>query len=289
MLRHIEKLISSHHQREGGGFIVRRPLPTSGIDMIDPFLLIDEMGPVDFAPGQAVGAPAHPHRGFETVTYVLSGSTEHKDSMGNHGRLNPGDVQWMTAGAGIVHAEMPSTEMMTNGGRAHGFQIWVNLPRADKMTRPRYQQRAAEDLPIATSEDGRVWVRVIAGSALGASANIETHTPIQYLHVKLQPGARFHQPVPATHNGLLYVFEGTAQISDTTVKNGQMAVLSAGESVVLENRGEAPTELLLLSGEPLNEPVARYGPFVMGDRGEIMQAVIDYQQGRMGSIPPEIR
>ncbi|MEL6343499.1 MAG: pirin family protein [Myxococcota bacterium] len=289
MLRTVDKVVTAHQQREGGGFIVRRPLPTAGIDLVDPFLMIDEMGPIEYGPGEAVGAPAHPHRGFETVTYILSGSAEHRDSMGNHGVLEPGDVQWMTAGSGVVHAEMPSEKMRTQGGRVHGFQIWVNLPRAHKMTRPRYQQRAATEIPTATSDDGLAWVRVIAGKAMGVDAGIETFTPIQYLHYALQPGASVTQGVPPSHNALVYVFEGAVAIGKQQIQRGQMAVLSAGDAVRLNGTDGGQSQLLFLSGVPLNEPVARYGPFVMNAVGEIKKAMLDYSTGQMGTIAPEVR
>src|SRR5882762_3832595 len=165
--REVQRIVHSPRLREGGGFVVRRPFPTAGLDHIDPFLLLDEMGPVDYAPGEAVGAPDHPHRGFETVTYLLDGEFEHADSAGNRGRLAPGDIQWMTAGRGVVHSEMPSARVRRDGGRVHGFQLWVNLPARDKMTAPRYQDVSAATLPIARAADGKATVKVIAGTALG--------------------------------------------------------------------------------------------------------------------------
>src|SRR5437763_8452171 len=175
----IEQVVTAHKQLEGAGFVVRRPFPGE-IDAVDPFLLIDEMGPVDYAPGEAIGAPDHPHRGFETVTYVLEGEMEHEDSAGHRGRLGPGDVQWMTAGAGIVHSEMPSRRIREQGGRVHGFQIWINLPALLKMSRPRYQEVPAEKIPQAATADGKARVRIVAAEALGAKAGIDTHTPIVY-------------------------------------------------------------------------------------------------------------
>src|SRR5712671_6364898 len=179
-VREVTKVTTAHRQSEGGGFIVRRPFPGAELDSVDPFLLLDEMGPVDYAPGEAVGAPDHPHRGFETVTYVLEGEMEHEDSAGHRGKLGPGDVQWMTAGAGVIHSEMPSRRIREEGGRVHGFQIWVNLPRKLKMTRPRYQEVPASRIPEATSKDGHATVRVIAGEALSVGAVIDTRTPIVY-------------------------------------------------------------------------------------------------------------
>src|SRR5579862_7424233 len=187
--REAVRLISAHRQTEGAGFVVRRPLPSAGLPEADPFLLIDEMGPVNYAPGEAVGAPDHPHRGFETVTYALEGEFEHEDSAGHRGSLSAGDVQWMTAGAGIVHSEEPSKRIKEQGGRVHGFQIWINLPARLKMTRPRYQELAAAKIPVAETPDGRARVRVIAGEALGARAVIDTHTPIVYQDWTVAEGA----------------------------------------------------------------------------------------------------
>src|SRR4051812_24737925 len=198
--RSVEAIVPAIRQLEGGGFEVRRPFPTATLAQVDPFLLLDHMGPMDLGPGQAKGAPDHPHRGFETVTYMLSGRMEHKDSRGNAGKLNPGDVQWMTAGAGGVHSAMPEREFARAGGRMHGFQIWVNLPTRDKMMKPRYQEIPADQIPVAQTEDGLVSVRVIAGESLGAHARIETRTPIIYLHFTLKPGGKISQPLPAGYN-----------------------------------------------------------------------------------------
>src|ERR1051325_2827373 len=183
--RGVAGIVNSIETLEGGGFLVRRPFPKPAFSEFDPFLLLDEMGPMDVGPGEAKGAPDHPHRGFETVTYLLSGEMEHKDSRGHAGRLRPGDVQWMTAGAGVVHSEMPSAEFAREGGRMHGFQLWVNLPKRDKMMNPRYQEIPGARIPKATSADGLVDVTVIAGEAMGRQAVIETHTPIVYLHYSI--------------------------------------------------------------------------------------------------------
>ena len=275
------RIVSAQRQLEGGGFVVRRPFPGNEVEMVDPFLLIDEMGPVDYAPGEAVGAPDHPHRGFETVTYVLSGEFEHEDSAGHRGRLGAGDVQWMTAGGGIIHSEMPSRRIREQGGRVHGFQIWVNLPRRLKMTRPRYQEVPAERIPKAATPDGNAEVRVIAGEALGAKAVIDTHTPIVFQDWSLQAGADVTVPLPASHNAVASVFEGSARVGDSEVRDGQLAVLGSGGEIRL--RG-GPGRVLLLAGEPLRERVAHYGPFVMTSDEELIQAFRDYQSGRMGEI-----
>jgi redox-sensitive bicupin YhaK (pirin superfamily) len=287
MLRKIKQVSTAQTQLEGGGFQVRRPLPVAGgVRMVDPILMIDEMGPVDYRPGEAVGAPDHPHRGFETVTYMLAGEFEHRDSGGHAGKLAPGDVQWMTAGRGVVHSEMPSANIMKHGGRVHGFQIWVNLPARLKMTEPRYQEVAANNIPEANSDDGLAHVRVVAGEALGVSARIDTHTPIVCQHWTLQPGAAVKQVLPEDHNGLLYVFTGELDSNGTHLDDGQIGVLDAGDTVELTVPASAAsvTQVLLLGGAPLNEPVVRRGPFVMNTPEELDQAYEDYQAGRMGAI-----
>ncbi len=286
-VREVEKVVTAHKQREGGGFIVRRPFPGLGMQAVDPFLLLDEMGPVDYGPGEALGAPDHPHRGFETVTYVLEGELEHEDSAGHRGSLRAGDVQWMTAGAGIVHAEMPSRGLRERGGRVHGFQVWVNLPARLKLTTPRYQEIAAAAIPTATTPDGRARVRVIAGEALGTRAVIDTHTPIVYQDWSIAEGGDVTVTVPRDHQALAYLFEGGVLIGardgGRPVTDGQMALLGAGDSVRLRG-APGGGRLLLLAGVPLGEPIARYGPFVMNNDAELVAAFHDYQSGRMGEI-----
>src|SRR5215211_7311726 len=231
--REAVKVVTAHRQVEGGGFLVRRPLPTAGLDYADPFLLIDEGGPVTYGPGEAKGAPDHPHRGFETVTYILEGAMQHEDSAGHRGMLRSGDVQWMTAGAGIVHSEMPAREVLEHGGRVHIFQIWVNLPARLKMTRPRYQDVAAAKIPIAGTSDGLARVKIVAGEALGKRAVIETNTPIVYQDWTMSPGADVTLPIARDHRVLAYVFEGTARVGERDVRDGQLAVLGDGDDVRL--------------------------------------------------------
>ncbi len=285
--RSVARIVDIVTMLEGGGFTVRRPFPTETLTHLDPFLLLDEMGPMDVAPGEAKGAPDHPHRGFETVTYMLSGNMEHRDSAGNAGALGPGDVQWMTAGAGVVHSEMPSEEFQRTGGRMHGFQLWVNLPRGDKMTRPRYQDVPASRVPKVRTPDGSVTVAVIAGEALGVKAVIDTRTPIMYLHYDLQAGAHVAQRVPADHNALAYVVAGSGEVGrdGRRVKEGQMAIFAPdGDEVAVLAGPEGPLSLLLIAGVPLREPIARYGPFVMNTHEEVLQAFKDFRDGRMGRI-----
>tara|TARA_B100000003_G_scaffold36571_1_gene30734 strand:- start:4993 stop:5751 length:759 start_codon:yes stop_codon:yes gene_type:complete len=248
--------------------------------LMSPFLLLDEMGPVDYAPGEAVGAPDHPHRGFETVTYLLAGGMKHADSAGNSGDLNPGDVQWMTAGRGVIHSELPQDHMMENGGRMHGFQIWVNLPAKDKMMAPRYQDIPSGDIPEATNDDGTVWAKVIAGEALGVQAVIDTVIPITYIHLKMQPGATYTHTCENDHNVMIYAFGGSMDIEGRSLHDGGLGLLSEGDAVTLVAE-EDGAELLILGGPELGEPIARYGPFVMNTRQEIYQAVEDYNNGTL--------
>jgi redox-sensitive bicupin YhaK (pirin superfamily) len=281
-MRTVERVVTAHRQTEGGGFVVRRPVPTLGLEHVDPFLLIDELGPVTYGPGEAIGAPDHPHRGFETVSYILEGAVEHEDSAGHRGVIGAGDVQWMTAGAGIVHSEMPTRELVERGGRVHGFQIWVNLPSRLKLTQPRYQDVPADRIPTAQTTDGLARGKIVAGEALGVRAVIETHTPIVFQDWTLSPGADLTLPIDRAQRVLVYVFGGQMQVGDRDVRDGQLAILGDGDSVNL--RSTSPGRLLLLAGVPHREPVARYGPFVMNSERELMQAFRDYQTGRMGEI-----
>jgi quercetin 2,3-dioxygenase len=287
IVRPVAYRLAARRTVEGGGFVVRRPFPTAQLSEFDPFLLLDEMGPIDYAPGQAVGAPDHPHRGFETVTYLLDGEFEHEDSAGNRGRLAAGDIQWMTAGRGVIHSEMPSERVRQQGGRVHGFQVWVNLPARDKMTAPRYQDVAAGELPVAHSPDGRATVKVVAGSALGVAARVETRTPIVYFDVMLEPGGKVELDVPLDFNVAVYVYDGEARIADgAPAASGTFALLGEGDTVLLTcaSDASAPARALVLGGKPIGEPVARYGPFVMNTEAEIHQAIDDFRNGRFGDI-----
>lgn len=288
--RTVAGVVNSIETFEGAGFLVRRPFPQASFSDFDPFLLLDEMGPMELGPGQAKGAPDHPHRGFETVTYMLSGEMQHKDSRGHAGRLTPGDVQWMTAGAGVVHSEMPSAEFTRTGGRMHGFQLWVNLPKRDKMMKPRYQEIPGSQIPKATSADGLVSVSVIAGEAMGRKAVIETRTPIIYLHYSIKPGGVVTQQVSSTYNTFAYIVDGAGLFGAERepAKDGQMVLFAQdGDEVRIENNGNATLDILLIGGMALNEPIARYGPFVMNTESEIRQAFEDFQRGRMGEITVE--
>jgi len=283
--RSASTLVPTVRTREGAGFLIRRPFPTQSLDHIDPFLLLDHLEPVTLAPGQAKGAPDHPHRGFETVTYLLDGYMEHRDSKGNAGLLSPGDVQWMTAGSGVIHSEMPQEEFKERGGILHGFQLWVNLPRAKKMKAPRYQDTKSQDIPVVISSDNTVSIKVIAGEALGQSAVIETEIPILYLHLTMEPGASFSQTVSPDHNAFIYVISGQALSDGQLVQPDELLLYNQdGQIITIQSTGQEPLSVLLIAGKPLNEPIARYGPFVMNTPQEITQAMRDYQDGSFGEI-----
>ncbi len=278
MNRTIKSIVPTHTVLEGGGFKVRRPAAMGRL--MSPFLLLDEMGPVVYAPGEAIGAPSHPHRGFETVTYLLDGGMKHADSAGNSGDLNPGDVQWMTAGRGVIHSELPQDHMMENGGRMHGFQIWVNLPAKDKMMHPRYQDIPSSDIPETTSDDGLVWAKVVAGKAFGVEAVIDTVIPITMIHLKMKAGATYTHACVHDHNVMLYAFGGSLAVEGRSLHDGGLGLLSEGDTVTMVAE-EDGAELLILGGPELGEPIARYGPFVMNTRQEIYQAIEDYNNGTL--------
>src|SRR5262249_31927685 len=284
-VRSVSRIIKGIETLEGGGFLVHRPFPTDELDDFDPFLLFDEMGPMDVRPGEAKGAPDHPHRGFETVTYMLSGNFRHKDSSGHAGRLGPADVQWMTAWRGVVHSEEPSEEFQKTGGRLHGVQLWVNLPKTDKLIRPHYQEISSEKIPSGRTPDGKVVVRVLAGESLGARAVIETRTPIFYLDFAMQAGGAVVQPVSPDFNAFAYVIQGPARFGGDVVQRGNMVAFKKdGDDIRIEAPRERSARVFLIGGRPLGEPIARYGPFVMNTRQEIYDAFEDYRSGRMGAI-----
>jgi quercetin 2,3-dioxygenase len=266
---------------EGAGMTVRRTFPSQAVGRIDPFLIFDEMGPIEFKPGSTAGFPDHPHRGFETVTYVLEGAVEHEDSNGNRGRIGPGDVQWMTAGRGVIHSEMPGADLRKHGGRMHGFQLWVNLPKKDKMMAPRYQEIPSASIPEVEIPGGKV--RILAGAFGGKSAVIDTRTPIQYLHAKLDAGARLVLDVPEGHQGFVYAPIGSGVVAGTDLPQSHYGVLAQTGPMEVQ-AGSDGLDLLLITGVPLREPVFQYGPFVMTTRDEILQAIHDYNEGRFGAI-----
>ncbi|MGH2830774.1 MAG: pirin family protein [Actinomycetota bacterium] len=288
--RRVADLRTSITTLEGEGFQVRRPFPGMDVRVTDPFILLDQLGAVEYAPGEAKGAPDHPHRGFETVTYVMDGAIEHKDSTGGGGLITDGGTQWMTAGAGIVHSEMPTEELVVKGGMFHGVQLWVNLPRDQKWSPPQYQDIDPGQVSLVASADGGALVRLIAGDWDGFVAPGRTRTPIRYAHATLAPGARLELAWPAEFNAMVYALSGAGTVGSVAFAEGQLAVLGAGDALTLraaDRQGAATStlEVLLLGGRPIREPVAAWGPFVMNTRDEIVQAVEDFRTGRMGSIP----
>jgi redox-sensitive bicupin YhaK (pirin superfamily) len=290
--RHVAKVLRSRHVREGAGFEVWRPFP-GGVDahVADPFFLLDQLGPVDYAPNEAVGAPWHPHRGFETVTYIIDGVVEHHDSHGGGGVIGEGDTQWMTAGSGILHDEVPTQTFLRNGGRTHGVQLWVNLPAALKFTEPRYQAITRHDLTLVSSADGGTLVRLIAGDLAGHEGPGSTHTPIVYAHASLRAGAALDVPWNPAFNALVYVLSGRGYAGEERrpVEAHELVVFGDGDSISVsaaeKQNDDEQLEVLLLGGLPIREPIAHHGPFLMNTRAEIVQAIEDFNAGRMGLVP----
>ena len=275
---HVIRQVRGRAASDGAGVKLTRVIGTPELDLLDPFLMLDEFG-TDKPEDYLAGFPDHPHRGFETVTYMLDGRMRHRDNHGNEGVLVPGSVQWMTAGRGLVHSEMPEQE----GGRMRGFQLWVNLPARDKMVEPRYQEFAPDRIPVARPAGG-VTVKVIAGTvgeAIGPIAQPATD-PV-YLDIALAPGAAWDHALPEGHAAFAYVFEGEATVGEgdaaRTLPRGTLGVLGGGETVAVRAGAEG-ARLILVAGRPLREPVARHGPFVMNTRQELMQAFVDFQEGR---------
>ncbi|MFQ3597788.1 MAG: pirin family protein [Chloroherpetonaceae bacterium] len=269
---------------EGEGFIVNRAFPRRGLSFIDPFLLLDELPPRPLLPGEAKGTPPHPHKGFEILSYVLKGAMTHEDSLGNKAALNEGDVQWMTAGRGIVHKEQPSDDLKRNGGIWQGFQVWINLPASKKNIEPGYQEIRASEIPTYHGEGFSV--KILVGSAFGITSPIQPHTPVEYHHYTLAPKATVEVAVHQEHNTFLYPLSGAFQIGELEVARGVLPLLDKdGDRVMLVNpSAEEPAEFIFFSGKPLNEPVARYGPFVMNSEVELERAFYEFQTGQMGVL-----
>jgi hypothetical protein len=285
--RKVTSVTTAPSAYEGEGFPVRRAFAGVDLARLYPFIHMDQMGEVDYGPGEPKGTPWHPHRGFETVTYIIDGTFRHQDSNGGGGLITNGDTQWMTAGGGILHIEAPPEELVVSGGLFHGFQLWVNLPARLKMTPPRYQDIRAGQVALLSSADGGALLRVIAGSFSGYSGPGVTHTPIALVHATVSAGARVRLPWPADFNALGYVLAGSGTVGPDRrpVKLGQLAVFGAGDAITFAASGSRDMDILLLGGQPIREPVAAYGPFVMNTRAELEQAFEDYQAGRLGSIP----
>jgi len=277
---------------EGEGFPVRRAFAGVDLRALDPFIHMDQMGEVEYAPGEPKGTPWHPHRGFETVTYMIDGIFEHADSQGGGGVITNGDTQWMTAGSGLLHIEAPPEHLVVSGGLFHGLQLWVNLPRTLKFAPPRYQDIRASKVTLLTSSDGGALVRLIAGALGGYDGPGATHTPITVLHATLAPGASVTLPWRPDFNALAYALSGAGSVGSEQrpLHTGQLAVFGSGDSITIAADAQQESRLdgydvFLLGGQPIREPVAAYGPFVMNTKEELVQAFEDFQAGRLGTIP----
>jgi redox-sensitive bicupin YhaK (pirin superfamily) len=290
--RPIRSLTTAPSGLQGEGFPVR--MAFAGVDYrdLDPFIMMDQMGEVEYAPYEPKGTSWHPHRGFETVTYLLDGTFLHQDSHGGGGVISNGGTQWMTAGAGILHIETPPEELVMSGGLFHGFQLWVNLPAKDKFAPPAYQNLEGENVTLLASSDGGSLLRVIAGEVDGHRGPGSTHTPITLVHATVTPGAQLSLPWRQDFNALVYVLagHGTVGLERRPIRTGQLAVLGAGDrlTVAASDKQDArhpALEVLLLGGAPIREPMAQYGPFVMNTRDQLAEAIADYQAGRLGVIP----
>jgi quercetin 2,3-dioxygenase len=277
---------------EGEGFPVRRAF--AGIDLahLDPFVMMDQMGEVEYAPGEPKGTPWHPHRGFETVTYIIDGVFDHRDSLGGGGSITNGDTQWMTAGSGILHIETPPEWLVQAGGLFHGIQLWVNLPRDAKLNDPRYQDLRSGEVALATSYDGGALVRVIAGEVDGNAGPGSTHTPMTLVHATLEPGARLEVPWDPEFNAIGYVLngQGTVGTDGQPVRTGQAVLFGPGDYMTVaaaaSQESRAPKlDMILVGGRPIREPLAWAGPFVMNTKAEVLQAYEDFQRGHFGHVP----
>ncbi len=292
--RAVESITTAPRGFEGEGFPVKRAFAGVPLDRLDPFVHMDEMGEVEYAPGEPKGTPWHPHRGFETVTYMIDGTFQHRDSTGGGGLITNGDTQWMTAGSGILHIERPPEDLVASGGLFHGIQLWVNLPAADKWVPPRYQDIGRGRVTLLSSPDGGALVRVIAGHVGRHRGPGDTYTPITMVHATVAAGARLVLPWEQAHNALVYVLAGQGRVGPEhrPIAGGQIAVLGPGDTVSVEadslQESRSPSlEVLVLGGRPIGEPVAHYGPFVMNTQAELAQAFEDFQKGRMGTIPAQ--
>ena len=291
-LRPVRQVTTAPRGLEGEGFPVRRAFAGVSLADLDPFVHMDQMGEVEYAPGEPKGTPWHPHRDFETVNYMIDGTFQHQDSIGGGGLIANGATQWMTAGAGILHIERPPEALVASGGLFHGIQLWVNLPAADKWVAPRYQGIEPRTATLLTTPDGGALVRVIAGEVDGHKGPGVTYTPISMVHATVSPGARMTLPWRRELNALVYVLagDGTVGTDARPISTGQLAVFGPGDALVVgaaerQDSRTAALEVLVLGGEPIREPVAAYGPFVMNTKDELAQAFEDYQAGRLGSVP----
>ncbi|HET9547189.1 MAG TPA: pirin family protein [Desertimonas sp.] len=289
--RPVARVVQAHAGTEGAGVLIRRVFPGQlAISEADPFLLLDHAGPTMNGPGETKGASWHPHRGFETVTYMLDGEISHRDTTGGGGVIAEGETQWMTAGGGIQHEELPTERLYKMGGRFHVVQLWVNLPPSLKLTTPRYQSITRDSLRLLTSHDGGALIRLIAGDVGGFDGPGVTHTPITYAHVTLAPGAQLALPWSPEFSAFVYVLSGRGSVGveNRPLQDGELAVFGPGDHLVVTAAElEPPFEVLVLGGLPIRAPIEHYGPFVMNSRDEIRQAIEDYQAGRLGTIPAD--
>ncbi len=290
--RPVESITTAPSGFEGEGFPVHRAFAGVAVDRLDPFVHMDQMGEVEYAPGEPRGTAWHPHRGFETVTYMIDGTFQHRDSTGGGGLIADGDTQWMTAGSGILHIERPPEALVASGGLFHGIQLWVNLPASAKWVDPRYQDIGRDRVTLLSSPDGGALVRVIAGRVGEHSGPGATYTPITMVHATVAPGARLELPWDRDANALVYILAGRGGVGPDRrpIRTGQLAVLGAGDTVVVaadqtQDSRSPGFEVLMLGGRPIGEPVAHYGPFVMNTRAELVQAFEDFQKGRLGTVP----
>jgi redox-sensitive bicupin YhaK (pirin superfamily) len=290
--RPVRSVTSAPRGLEGEGFPVRRAFAGVNLADLDPFVHMDQMGEVEYAPGEPKGTPWHPHRGFETVTYMIDGTFQHQDSHGGGGVIRDGATQWMTAGKGILHIETPPEALVVAGGLFHGIQLWVNLPARDKMIEPAYQGLEADDVTLLSSADGGALVRIIAGDVAGHRGPGSTHTPMAFMHASIAPGALLELPWDPGFNALVYLLAGSGRVGSDgrPVASGQLVTFGAGDFISLRADDEQPgsdqLEALILGGQPIGEPVEHYGPFVMNTKAEIGQALEDFEAGRLGTIPP---
>lgn len=291
--RPVQSVTTAPQGLEGEGFPVRRAFAGVRLEDLDPFVHMDQMGEVEYAPGEPKGTPWHPHRGFETVTYMIDGTFQHQDSHGGGGVITDGATQWMTAGKGILHIETPPEELVVSGGLFHGIQLWVNLPARDKMIEPAYQGLEAGDVTLLSSGDGGALVRIIAGEVAGHRGPGSTHTPMALLHASLSPGALLEVPWDPAFNALVYLLDGSGRAGSDgrPVTSGQLVTFGPGDFIALraddtQQARASHLEALILGGRPIREPVEHYGPFVMNTKAEIGQALEDFEAGRLGTIPP---
>jgi redox-sensitive bicupin YhaK (pirin superfamily) len=295
--RPVKRVVTAHQQKEGAGFEIWRPFPGEvSFAEADPFLLLDQLGPTTYGPAEAAGAPWHPHRGFETVSYVIDGEISHHDTNGGGGVIREGDTQWMTAGSGILHDELPTERMYRKGGTMHAVQLWVNLPSTLKMTPPRYQPITADTLNLTASDDGGALVRIIAGDLGEFKGPGSTYTPITYLHATISADAELALPWSRDFSAMAYVLSGRGFAGEELrpIADHQLVIFGQGDRIVLraaktQNGDTKALDVLLLGGLPIREPLAHYGPFVMNTHDEIVQTIEDFRRGRLGIIPADQR